>query len=433
MKRNTNMKGYLRLILLFLIAGLYTCSGERRNDRSENSAASSRPEVLLNQSFFGWESVALHNNLVRLDIVPDLGGKIMGFEFQGSQIIWHDRSLEGRVDRDQGYGRGGNWRNPGGAKVWPAPQGRGESQWPGPPDDVLDSGIYEYTAENNAVTVISLDDDAEGRSGLRYTHTYSLVPDSTVVGLNLTMTNIVDRKVKWSLWQLSTLPVDRPFTITVPIDEGQWYVMFGDEDNPQWEGIRDGLFHARYQNITGKVGMSAREGWAAWHDDQSQTAFVMLFEIDDEAEYPDRGSQVEIWMLGSDDPARNNVELEVLGPLEELAPGESAALNIQWGVCRCSAVKKAGPAGVIAQEPRLTGGVVEGTLGVFYRGILQALYRDTEGREVGSSDLTTATPTSEIRLAHRVSELPAEASTVVYRLLDKERTVIGDLAEIPLK
>jgi len=433
MNRLSIMKGYGKLFLLFLTAGLCACSGERRADQSEKFAVSSRPEVLLNQTFFGWESVAVHNDLVRLDIVPDLGGKIMGYEFQGSQIIWHDQSIEGRVDQDQGYGRGGNWVNPGGAKVWPAPQGQGEGQWPGPPDDVLDSGIYTCTIENNAVTVISPEDDAEGRSGLRYTHTYSLVPDSTIVNLDLTMTNIVDRSVTWSLWQLSTLPVDRPITISVPVNQGQWHVMFGDEDNPQWEGVRKGLFHARYQNITGKVGMSAREGWAAWHDDQTQTAFVMLFQLDDSAEYPDRGSQVEIWMLGSDNPVKNNVELEVLGPLEELAPGESAALNIQWGVCRCSAVKKAGPAGIIAQEPRLTGGVIEGSLAVFYRGTLQALYQNTEGLEIGSSDLTAVSPTSEIRIAHRVSDMPAGTATVIFRLLDKDRAIIGDLAETAVK
>jgi hypothetical protein len=142
---------------------------------------------------------------------------------------------------------------------------------------------------------------------------------------------------------------------------------------------------------------------------------------------------VEIWMLGSDNPVKNNVELEVLGPLEELAPGESAAMNIYWGVCRCSAVKKAGPAGVIAQEPMITAGVINGAMGVFYRGTLQALYKNRKGHDVGSSDLTEVSPTKEIRIDHHVSKIPSEASTVVYRLLGKDRTIIGDLIEVAVK
>ena len=50
-----------------------------------------------------------------------------------------------------------------------------------------------------------------------------------MVDLNLSMRNCVDHEVEWALWHLATVPVDRKFTVYVPVDEGNWEVMVGDE------------------------------------------------------------------------------------------------------------------------------------------------------------------------------------------------------------
>ena len=268
MKKIRSQKIIITLTITILV--LFSCKKKTKVEEQETTAASPAIKLLLNAKCFGWDSVALSNGLVRLDIIPELAGKIMGYDLQGYQIIWHDPTMEGLVDHDQGSRQGEKWVNPGGAKVWPAPQGMGEGQWPGPSDKVLDADAYDFKYEKNAITVTSPKDDGEGRSGLQFEHTYSLLPASTIINLDLTMTNVVDHPVTWSIWQLSTLPVDRPFTICVPVDKGNWHVMYGDENNPQWEGVKGGLFHARYKNITGKVGMTAREGWAAWHDEKNR-------------------------------------------------------------------------------------------------------------------------------------------------------------------
>ena len=52
-----------------------------------------------------------------------------------------------------------NWKNYGGAKTWPAPQGwDGAGQWPGPPDPVLDSGRYDFIRRAKTMRARRLDD-----------------------------------------------------------------------------------------------------------------------------------------------------------------------------------------------------------------------------------------------------------------------------------
>jgi hypothetical protein len=228
------------VILLFL-----SLSGSKQGEKQDASAP--REVALPETGFHGWNSLTLNNAYVRLDVVPELGGKIMGYGIRGYQVLWHDSTKAGQVITDQGYGWGEKFFNPGGAKVWPAPQGwSGQNEWPGPPDNVLDGSPYEGALTDSVITVTSPKDDGQGRTGLQFKHAYSLVPNSSVVKLNLSMTNVVDRPVTWGLWHLATVPVDRNATAYVPVNKGDWRVLFGDKDNPQWKEVENGIFRVQY-------------------------------------------------------------------------------------------------------------------------------------------------------------------------------------------
>ena len=65
-----------------------------------------------------------------------------------------ERPLAGKLfspEENQGDGSLGAWKNYGGAKTWPAPQGwDNDQQWHGPPDPVLDTvPIEEFRSERN--------------------------------------------------------------------------------------------------------------------------------------------------------------------------------------------------------------------------------------------------------------------------------------------
>ena len=282
-------------LIVVLLISVLACSCSSDDKSTKKSSGKAREVAIVDEGFYGWDSLTLHAPYSRIDIVPELGGKIMGYELRGFQILWHDPVGEGKLYENEGYGYGESFFNPGGAKVWPAPQGwSGQGEWPGPPDNVLDGSPYEVISDDTSITVKSPSDTGEGRTGLQFNHTYSLRNSSSVADLNLSMTNVVDRPVRWSLWHLATVPVNREATVYVPVDKGDWHVMFGAKDNPQWLDVENGLFRAKYDKRVGKVGLKAREGWIAWHDEENNVVFSIMFPVKKGADYPDGGSNVEI-------------------------------------------------------------------------------------------------------------------------------------------
>jgi hypothetical protein len=423
--------------------GICSCSGDHDSgSKTGNTIQITEPE------FYGWDSTALVNRFIRMDVVPDLGGKIMGYDFLGNQILWHTPTQEGHVDTDQGYGFGDGFFNPGGAKVWPSPQGwDGDGQWPGPPDNVLDGSVYDLSFDGSHITVTSPPDDAPGRSGLQLTHTYSLVPTTTIADLHLSMTNVVDRPVRWGLWHIATVPVDRPYTVYAPVaDDNDWHVMFGAEDNPQWHGVEDGMFTASYDRRVGKVGLRTTEGWVAWHDEENGLTFVMQFPMDADAEYPDGGSTVEIWTTGTGsiqargkeisyeyDPNTAHMELEVMGPLTDLKPRETASLDVTWSVCKSTGVTDVIPAGVIAQPLRIEDGTILGSFGTFHIGELHVACDAADGSLLYDRILGKVSPQQPIEFNMKVESTVARTAHVRIFITDLKRsTVLGEFDEVSL-
>lgn len=439
MRQKQLLSGLLVLSMVFA----FSCS--KKGEEQKTSGAVQKV-ALPQEGFCGWKSLTLENAYTRLDVVPELGGKIMGFELRGTQILWHDTEKEGYVEKDQGYGFGQKFFNPGGAKVWPAPQGwSGKNEWPGPPDNVLDGSPYEGALADSVIRVTGPKDDGEGRTGLQYTHTYSLVPYSSVAKLNLSMTNVVNRPVTWGLWHLATVPVDRNFTVYVPVNKGDWHVLFGEKNNPQWLEVENGLFRVKYDKKVGKVGMKVREGWAAWHDEDSDVVFVMFFPVKKGAKYPDNGSNFEIWTSGAGSIKINGqdvaseyspdtalMELEVMGPLTPLNPGESTTLDVAWAACRCSGVKRVVPGGVVVEEMKLEGDTVTGKFGVFYGGRLQAVYLDRNKKQVGINNVGEVSPLTEIIISRSKSDFSSFSKGIRYQVESYDKRTISVLSELML-
>lgn len=444
MRKGAHMLKKKLLLGLLVLMMVFAASCSKKGEEQKTSGAARKIE-LPQEGFHGWKSLTLGTAYARLDVVPELGGKIMGYELRGAQILWHDVKKEGYVEKEQGYGWGQKFFNPGGAKVWPAPQGwSGKDEWPGPPDNVLDGSPYEGVFADSTITVTGPKDDGEGRTGLQYKHTYSLVPSSSVAKLNLSMTNVVSRPVTWGLWHLATVPVDRNFTVYAPVNKRDWHVIFGEKNNPQWLGVENGLFRAKYDKKVGKVGMKVREGWAAWHDEENDVVFVMFFPVKKGAKYPDSGSNFEIWTSGAGtiqvngkdvpseySPDTANMELEVMGPLTRLAPGESATLDVTWAACQCSGVKKVTPGGVVAEEMKIEGDIITAKFGVFYSGRLQAIYFDRNKKQTGMKYIGEVSPLTEI-IIKRPIDFKNYAKGVGYQVESYDKKTVGVLDEIML-
>jgi hypothetical protein len=93
--------------------------------------------------YLGWNALEWVGADISLRVVPELGGRIMNYQLGDHSFLWVNPLLAGSTPTPTRLAPDGGWLNWGGDKIWIAPQGwESETQWPGPPDPVLDGGAY---------------------------------------------------------------------------------------------------------------------------------------------------------------------------------------------------------------------------------------------------------------------------------------------------
>ncbi|MBE1499993.1 hypothetical protein H4696_007093 [Amycolatopsis lexingtonensis] len=265
---------------------------------------------------------------LRLGLVPELGGRLLSVSRKGVELLWRNPALLGdglRGDYTPNSGRMGDWVNYGGDKTWPAPQGwAGPDQWPGPPDPVLDSGPYALALDGDTATMTSAPDP---RTGLRFTRAITILDNG--YELRLRALNTADHPVRWALWNVTQLPGGG--TVVAGLRRPDVVALVAGTGTPEYTVDGDRLV-VPPQDVVGKLGVPGTSGRVSYG------ALTLSFDVDPHGEYPDEGSPLEIWLehplpeplaeLGDLDPPARIVELEVLGPLTTLAPGEETRLSI---------------------------------------------------------------------------------------------------------
>ena len=246
----------------------------------------------------------LENGLLRLGLVPALGGRLLAVRFGGAELLWRNEALLSNELRPVGghhpspvAGAMGAWVNYGGDKTWPAPQGwDGDGQWPGPPDPVLDSGPYraEPWAEGSAagVTMTSADDP---HTGLRLRRRFTLYTDRAAYRLDITALNSSASPVRWAIWNVTQFPAADP-TGGVRLGTGPEVLALVSGTGVPSYGFDDArqAVHVPHQDVVGKLGFPAAAGWLTHTG--SGAALTQRFQVIDGAPYPDGGSRVEVWL-----------------------------------------------------------------------------------------------------------------------------------------
>ncbi|MGE5603412.1 MAG: hypothetical protein ACM30E_10190 [Nitrososphaerales archaeon] len=385
--------------------------------------------------FRGWEAAHLSNGLVRVAAVPAIGGRLMAYDLGDTPYLFVDSDLAGKLftaAENQGDGSMAAWKNYGGDKTWPAPQGwDGPDQWPGPPDAILDSGRYELAdlAASDGEAYMRMVSPSGSPTGVQITRQASIRAGSSRLNLHLTFANLGQRPIRWSIWDVVQLRADRlgpdgrlayepACTVTAPVNPHSRFpqgfnVMFGDAANPQWcVDPGQGLFFGSYQFEIGKVGLDSRGGWIAFANTATGHAFAERFAVEPDGDYPDGGADVECWTVGRGRVASLSydessgpflMETEILSPFRHMAPGASASFDIEWGACRCAGpileVSGAGctsrPLQVSREGERAT---VTGTFGVFDVGELELVWLDQDRAPVAREKLGAVTPLALVEL-----------------------------------
>jgi len=416
----------------------------------------------------GWNAFKLANGLVTLYVVPDIGGRVIQFLLADHPFFFVNPDLAGKVSPpEENGGALGGWKNYGGSKLWPAPQGwESDEQWPGPPDALLDGGRYhgEITKQEPTHVAVTVTSPPDLRTGIQFSRTVNLFAGSTQVRHDCVMKNISRRPVRWAVWEVSQLDTADPqdptrfnpdFWAFCPLNprsahpKGFW-PMFGQVTHPSYRpDYERGLLAVKYDYRVGKVGLDSAAGWLACVNGLSDHCFVGRFTPFPGAPYPD-GAAVEFWLNGAGEFILNGLaitnaadpkqtpyfmEAEILSPLVELAPGDECRFEINWFAARCPRpVVEMTSAGPLSQPLRLTrnGGQarLEGVFGVFCPGRAAAVFKAADGKELGRADLGAVGPTKVFRLAKQC-RLPSNTFRVTVIAADAEgqlRGVLGNAA-----
>ena len=417
-------------------------------------------------NYRGWKSTALGNGVVRLQVVPVVGGRVMQFALGDAEFLWVNPQLAGKSPPPNGLGPGGTWLNYGGDKLWPAPQGwDNDQQWPGPPDGVLDGGPYECRAVQSAgqSAAIELKSRKDSKSGIQFARTIRIDDGSSHVGFDATMTNCDSKPRRWGIWSNTQLDAARrdaagynsTLVVSCPINPKSHFskgyeVSFGARDNPSFQpDTARQMMRVQYLHRVGKIEMDSSAGWIATVNGQQGTAFVQQFTFQAERPYPD-GSSVEFWTdgLGSfrawgkenvmpNDPVANPyvLESEIISPFARLRPGESTTWHYDWYACRIGgnhAVVDCNRVGLTCE--RLTacrsGGQARlgGRFGVFYLGHAEASFLDRAGHVCGTGPRWPVSPAKPLVLSGSATA-PLEAVTISVVLRDTAGNIRGELAQ----
>ncbi|MEU0156118.1 DUF4380 domain-containing protein [Micromonospora fulviviridis] len=403
------------------------------------------------------EVVWLRAGAVELGAVPALGGRILALRLTGHETLYrNDALLDERLHRRADHGPTpdgtmATWRNYGGDKTWPAPQGwDGPGQWAGPPDPVLDSGPYRWTvAEHGARARLTMTSGADPRSGLTIRRVVDVVSGSTAVTITHRLVNTGPRSVRWAPWNVLQLPGP-----VAGMGDG-WYA--GLDDNPvpvrgllagtglpSW-AIADNVVHVTAQDVVGKLALPGASGWLATVS--GGHLVTQHFAVDPAGRYPDGGARAEVWLecpqergiesLGGLRPTARILESEVLGPLVDLAPGEHTDLTVRLSMFRCTgSPRRVTPGGVVLRPLhversghglRLTGAFATVTDGRVLCRILAG-----DGTPIADQPSATAVAGGELNLDVRAQDRPDAAAVELTVVRPGTAEAVLDTAVIGL-
>ena len=412
-------------------------------------AVSAGAEVKKAQ-YKGWSSLSLDNGIIEVQVVPEIGGRVIQLRLGDFEYLWVNEDLAGKSPTPTRLTPDGGWLNYGGDKIWPAPQGwDSEEMWPGPPDAVLDGGPYaakivSAPGKEDAVELVS---EKDKRSGIQFSRVIRVHKDAARVSFDTTMTNVDTKPRRWGIWQVTQLNAanrqgegyNKEMRCYSPVNPKSVYrkgyvEMFGLVNNPSFSAdAKTKMAVAHYQRLVGKMGADNSAGWVATVDGTSGYVFVERFRTFPGKKYPD-DTAVTFWMSGvgqyvagtkivdsKDDPKETPylVESEVVSPFAELKPGESYSFHNEWMVARIGGnfpVLDCTPAGVVCEPlvAKVSGGkvVFSGRFGFFQPGRVSLVLADAKGAECGRIPVEGRVSPKEPLVLKVEEPLPAGAASV---------------------
>ena len=271
--------------------------------------------------FAGWrDCIRLADGAIELIVTTAVGPRIISARrADGENLLWVDPEVAGRTGGDE-------WRSYGGHRLWLAPETLERTYVP-------DNGAVQHTWDGTTLRVWT----TERVSGVTKTIEIDwLEPGSVRVRHRLGNGGAAALDVApWALTVCAEggravvpqAPVrPHPDVLTPARPLVRWH--YTDMSDPRFTWGR------RYLQVRqepgsptkAKVGLYNHQGWAAYV--RGETALIKRYLTDPAGTYPDLGCNTEIFTNES------MLELETLGPLARLTPGDEAVHDEAWSIVR---------------------------------------------------------------------------------------------------
>ena len=270
--------------------------------------------------FAGWErNLRLFNAHAEAIVTLEVGPRVLSY-----RTLPEGENLFKRYDEQLG-GRGeGEWKIRGGHRFWVAPEDLERTY-------TLDNSPVEHTVSGDTVT---LRNAAVEPFWLEKTLTLTLAPDSPALTADHLVTNRSPEPVSLAPWSLTVMkPGGTEIIPQPPLGEHPrdllpnrrvvvWpYTALNDR---RWRfGARLWTLRQEVGTLSTKIGLAHAEGWAGYV--HGKTFFCKTVTPPRVGEhYPDDGCNFETYSN------HEMLEIESLGPLVTLEPGESATHQERW-------------------------------------------------------------------------------------------------------
>jgi len=274
-------------------------------------------------NFGGWPNcLRLANGKIELIITTDVGPRIIKLGFTGG------RNLMFVSPEDQGRTGGDQWRIYGGHRLWHAPEVMPRTYFP-------DNFPVKYSWDGK---MLKLMQDKENTTGISKEIEITMDPGRDQIRILHRLVNHNLWDIEISAWAITALaPGGKAVLPHEPYIDPALHLLpsrpvvlwhYTEMKDPRW------IWGNRYIQLLQdpvrrseqKIGILNKQGWAAFI--LGEDVFIKSVSFDPEAQYPDYGSNNEIYTNG------DLLEVETLGPVKKLAPGKSLKHTEKWKLAK---------------------------------------------------------------------------------------------------
>jgi len=268
-----------------------------------------------------FKAIKISNGILDLVCPLDFGPRILFFGFSGgpNEFYLNQHDLDSFKADD-------NFRLYGGHRVWTAPENLKTTYLP-------DNHAIEWEQKGQSVIIRT---SVAAESVIAKEIEINLHPTAARVALSYRITNRGDWALTYAPWALSVmeaggtailpLPPRGPHPLNLLPTGSLVFWPYTDFSDPRWQS---GYQYVRIQHQENprqpfKIGLSAEHAWLAYANNSN--LFYKESPVIAGANYPDRGTQSQVYSDG------NFTELETLGPLELVQPGGSLTHKETWAL-----------------------------------------------------------------------------------------------------